>query len=177
MGLLQISPLFRFPSTTLVVPLGLLASQRGWNLLYSLGAWPLHCGRGGGILHHHETLLVVPHYGQSASEFPPIWFGASISPGLVLRAWQGEECKESTDVLGFSFLRDSQLRLRCLLWCQSTSASKTNKKDVYMMTGDCIVLEQMSHSHCPWKYFPRRAHLLFDLHSYPLLPTLGPSPA
>jgi hypothetical protein len=35
--LLPISP-FRFPSTTLVVPLDLLASQRRWNLLYSLSA-------------------------------------------------------------------------------------------------------------------------------------------
>lgn len=70
-GLLQSLLLSRFPSATLVVPLGLLAPQRRWNLLYSLSARPLHCGRGGGLLHHHKTLLVVSHNGQSASESAP----------------------------------------------------------------------------------------------------------
>lgn len=95
-----------FPSTTLVVPLGLLASQRGWNLLYSLGAWPLHCGRGGGVLHHHETLLVVPHYGQSASakrSFPDEPLGQGVVVQAISVLWK--ECpRNCTSILSLALL-------------------------------------------------------------------------
>ena len=54
--------------------------------------------------------------------------------------------------------RGSHLRLDCLLWCWSTSESKLNQKCFYNDIGDGILLEQVSHSHRPWKM--RRANSL-----------------
>lgn len=62
-------PLFdRLSQAIVVVPLVLLDFKRCGNCLHPPGTRPLHCGCGGGILHHYPPLLVVPHYGQPAGE-------------------------------------------------------------------------------------------------------------
>lgn len=60
---LILSPFFRFSSFFLVVPSYVLVNGCCGSCVHPGGSWTLQRGRGGGIFHHHTTVLLVSHYG------------------------------------------------------------------------------------------------------------------